>query len=134
MEEIIKRKKECSDCSQLFEDSINKMMGRWTERPSEFKKRKYGTCKKCKEKDKERLENHIKERKFCFYLGWSHESIKEYFIKNKPYKGQKLIIADTTGINDSVKFKIVSVVDPDFGKYNKIRITGATDWCGGDLF
>lgn len=85
-------RKTCDMCGNKFEDSMTKISGRFPCRVRDFKV-SHGTCKNCSEKRK----IHNKKLFYDRDLHWTFDTIKNYFENNPPYKGQEIIVLDTSG-------------------------------------
>ncbi|OCH14578.1 hypothetical protein [Aliivibrio sp. 1S128] len=126
-ESTVTWRKICDMCGNKFEDSMTKLFGRFPCRVSDFKV-SHGTCKSCSEKRK----MHYKKLFYARDLHWTFDSIKDYFEKNPPYKGQELIVLDTSGNLNT--YTLVYVEVPESGKQKRIIIDGYTNGYSGQSF
>lgn len=125
--ETIKWRKTCERCQVKFEDSMVGFMGNFPIRVREFKT-SFGVCPACKEKEAELRDNKIAAT--WFY--WTEDTIKQHFIDNPPYKGQELIVRDTS--NGFLTYAIVTVDDPCRGPQKNIRISSYSNGYSGPTF
>ncbi len=124
---IVTWRKTCDMCETKFEDTMTKMFGRFPCRVSDFKV-DFGTCKSCREDRKTRYAKLFYARD----LHWTLESVKEHFESNPPYKGQELLVLDTSGNLNT--YALVSVEVAQHGKQKRIVIDGYTNGYSGQSF
>ena len=119
--------KTCAGCGSRFKDSMSKFFGRFPI-PVRVFKQQSGECCDCKEK----RDIHYKTLFFARDLHWDYESVKEYFTENPPYKGQELLILDTSyNVNT---YALVTVEKPEHTRQKRIVISCYTNGYSGQSF
>lgn len=119
--------KECTGCGCRFMDSMSTFMGRFPGPVKSFKV-PTGVCPECKKAEMARREKLIAARD----LHWTFESVREYFIKKPPVKGQELIVLDTSWHMNT--YALVTVEVPEHTKQKRIVIKSYSNGYSGQSF
>ncbi|MFM5215927.1 hypothetical protein ACEUAM_01460 [Aeromonas hydrophila] len=121
---VVEWRKICEYCHLPFVDSMSKP---FYIRVRDFKVA-HGVCKACREKKQKEMEK-IRE---AASLYWTFDSVKEFFETNPPYKGQELIVYDTSWNENT--YAIVTVVEPSHGRQKRIVVESYSNGYSGQSF
>jgi len=125
---VIEWRKTCDICGLSFLDKMAKFGSMpFPIRVRDFKVDR-GTCETCIEK----RELHNKMLFFARDLHWTLDSVKEYFTVNPPFKGQELIVLDTSWRQNT--YVLVSVDKPNHGHQKRIIINSYSNGYSGQSF
>ncbi|WP_028862836.1 hypothetical protein [Psychromonas aquimarina] len=127
---VVTWRKTCEMCGGKFLASMSKP---FPIRVRDFKTA-FGLCRECTQMRRHRYKMKKRREKNLFFardLHWTFDSVKKYFETNPPYKGQELIVLDSSFNKNT--YVLVTVGSPAHSR-QKIIIDGYSNGYSGKSF